>query len=100
MILKLISYDIENNAMRTKLAEKLLAWGFYRLQYSVFAGSITAFQWDKCWHYIQELSIGFNTETDKIMVINISKNEWKRMQKIGEIKNNDEILNEKNTFWM
>lgn len=34
----LISYDISNNRIRTTVANKLIAFGLYRIQYSVFMG--------------------------------------------------------------
>lgn len=36
----LISYDIENDRRRKKVADKLLAFGLERIQYSVFAGPL------------------------------------------------------------
>ena len=36
----LISYDIENNRLRTKIASRLIAAGCVRLQKSVFAGPV------------------------------------------------------------
>jgi len=36
----LISYDIQNNRVRLKLAKILLRHGLYRVQYSVFMGKV------------------------------------------------------------
>ena len=41
----LVSYDIENDRLRLKVANKLLEYGFIRLQKSVFAGTIGAAKW-------------------------------------------------------
>lgn len=38
----LISYDIENDALRVKIAKMLIQTGLHRIQYSVFMGSISA----------------------------------------------------------
>lgn len=37
----LVSYDIESDQLRLQTANKLLEFGFIRLQQSVFAGSLT-----------------------------------------------------------
>ena len=37
-----VAYDIEDNKIRTKLAEILQYYGLSRIQYSVFAGEISA----------------------------------------------------------
>ena len=37
----LISYDIQDDRLRMKLAKSLIRYGMYRIQYSVFMGNIT-----------------------------------------------------------
>ncbi len=39
--LYLISYDIENTPLRTKIAKLLIKAGFHRIQYSVFMGTVS-----------------------------------------------------------
>jgi len=41
----LVSYDIENDRLRLKASNKLLEYGFIRLQKSVFAGKAGDTQW-------------------------------------------------------
>mgnify|MGYP002625191424 CR=1 FL=1 len=36
----LISYDIQEDALRVKIAKTLIRYGMYRIQYSVFMGDI------------------------------------------------------------
>lgn len=36
----LISYDIQNDALRVKIAKTLIQFGLHRIQYSVFMGEI------------------------------------------------------------
>ncbi len=42
MPMHLFSYDIESDALRVKIAKLLIQAGLYRIQYSVFMGSISA----------------------------------------------------------
>jgi CRISPR-associated protein Cas2 len=100
MRLKLISYDISNDRIRKKLSDRLIFWGFERIQYSVFLGTISSFQWDKCWLEIKVLEVGLEIEADRIFVLNISKNEWKKMQVVGFRPEDEEILNEKTSIWI
>ena len=37
----LISYDIQNDSLRSKIAKTLIRYGMYRVQYSVFMGELS-----------------------------------------------------------
>ncbi len=100
MILRLIVYDIENDNYRTKLANKLEAFGFVRLQYSVFCGRHTVVQWQKVWKKIKEFEKKYGMPNDKIYATIISPANFKKMEAIGEKPNFELILDELITVWM
>jgi CRISPR-associated endonuclease Cas2 len=49
----LVCYDIENDNLRTKLANKLTETGFVRLQKSVFLGSPDETLWNRVQNWLQ-----------------------------------------------
>lgn len=100
MILRLITYDIEDNRYRHKLAKKLEAFGFIRVQYSVFCGTHTVTQWERCWEALQKIHCQYGCETDKIYVIIVSKKMFRAMQRIGPAPATGMILSEEITMWV
>jgi CRISPR-associated endonuclease Cas2 len=56
----LVSYDIEDDRLRLKAANKLLETGFIRLQLSVYAGTPSEAAWRQCLLWLQqEVTAGF-----------------------------------------
>lgn len=100
MSAKLIMYDIADDKHRTKLADLLLAWGFLRLQYSVFGGKHTPAQWQRCRKAIATLSKKYGDGTEKIMILNVSTQALKGMDCIGTKPDLSEMLNEKILLWI
>lgn len=100
MILRLISYDIESDRYRHKLAKRLEAFGFLRIQYSVFCGTHTQPQWSLCWQTIEKLHKKYGIESDKIYVIIISRRMFKNMLCIGPEPGIKMILSEEVTMWV
>lgn len=83
-LLLLITYDIEDDRGRTKVANLLKQLGFERLQYSVFAGVCTQAQW-KRWHKrIEKLFSRFYKEGDKLYVIPQSRQLFGKTQIAGQ----------------
>ena len=100
MILRLISYDIEDDKFRNKLAKKLEAFGFERIQKSVFCGTHTLQQWMQCWVLIQKLHKKYGVKDDKVYALVISKKMFRTMQGLGPSPDTKSILNEILTVWI
>ncbi len=78
----LISYDIEIDRIRTKIAKMLIAEGYERLQLSVFVGIHDPVKNSKLWRFLKEWC---NTEdsASQLIVIKVSKEQFKRMHILG-----------------
>lgn len=62
----IVAYDIENNKLRTEIAELLRYYGLVRIQYSVFAGEISASHLSKLPSELFAMDLG---EEDNITII-------------------------------
>lgn len=67
-----VMYDIEIDKSRTKVAKLCKQAGLYRVQYSVFLGTIDANQKDTLQLQIERL---INEETDSVYIFPMSKSE-------------------------
>lgn len=76
-----VLYDIENDKARTKVAKFCKQAGLYRVQYSVFLGTVDTNQRDTL-----ELQIEneINTDTDKVYLFPMSKNELNDTTLMGQ----------------
>lgn len=100
MTIRMVFYDISIDKCRSKLAQKLEAWGFLRMQYSVFCGKHTTTQWKHCWQKIQHIVAKYGNGTEKIYVIILSPSQLLEMKTIGDAPEVIQILNEKITMWV
>lgn len=64
----IVAYDIENNKLRTEIAELLQYYGLVRIQYSVFAGEISASHSSKLPSELFAMNTG---EDDNITIITL-----------------------------
>jgi CRISPR-associated protein Cas2 len=62
----IVAYDIENNKLRTEIAELLRYYGLVRIQYSVFAGEISVSNLSKLPSELFAMDLG---EEDNITII-------------------------------
>lgn len=76
-----VLYDIKENKARNKIAKLCKQAGLYRVQFSVFLGSINANQKDILQLQIQEL---INPENDKVYIFPMSKDELKNTILLGQ----------------
>lgn len=76
-----VLYDIEDDKVRTKVAKLCKQAGLYRVQFSVFLGTIESNQKDTL-----ELQIGqlIDEETDSIYIFPMSKSELKATVLMGK----------------
>ncbi len=76
-----VLYDIENDKARTKVARICKQTGLYRVQYSVFLGTIDAEQRDTMQLQIEAL---INPDRDKVYIFPMSKQELRATILLGQ----------------
>ena len=86
-----VLYDIENDRARTKVAKCCQQAGLYRVQYSVFLGTIDANRKDTLELQVQEL---MDEEKDKIYIFPMSKNELQDSVLLGQAFDKKMLTNE------
>ena len=76
-----VLYDIQNDKARTKLAKCCKQAGLYRVQYSVFLGSLNKNQKDTLELQAEEL---INPDIDKVYIFQMSKEELRQTVLLGQ----------------
>jgi len=76
-----IMYDIEKDKSRSKVAKLCKQAGLYRVQFSVFLGTIDANQKDTLQLQIEDL---INVETDSVYIFPMSKAELQTTVLLGK----------------
>lgn len=76
-----VMYDIENDRARTRIAKYCKQAGLYRVQYSVFLGTLDRDRKDVLELQIEE---EINEEKDKVYIFPMSKDELKRSVLMGQ----------------
>jgi len=76
-----VLYDITNDRARNRVAKYCQQAGLYRVQYSVFLGSVTASDRDTLELQMEE---EIDVSTDKVYVFPMSKNELQDTTLMGE----------------
>ncbi|MEZ4961208.1 MAG: CRISPR-associated endonuclease Cas2 [Saprospiraceae bacterium] len=79
----LIAYDIENDRLRTKTADQLLAAGCIRLQKSVFAGELDGALFKKVESWLKKNVNTAKYPDDKVLILDVGPETMKAMQWIG-----------------
>lgn len=74
-------YDIKEDRARTKVAKKCKLAGLYRVQKSVFLGSLDVNQKDTLELEVSEL---IDKETDSVYIFPMSKNELRQTSLMGQ----------------
>ena len=80
----LIAYDIENDRIRTKTANYLLAAGCIRLQLSVFAGELDGALFRKVDSWLKKNVDTAKYPNDKVLILDVGPETMKAMQWIGQ----------------
>jgi CRISPR-associated protein Cas2 len=97
----LICYDIEKNRQRTKVSNKLIEFGFYRLQYSVFMGAISRTLMKKLQGWLKKESDKFIKPEDSILILRLDGQDLKKMIIFdNERVDRQELLGEKSTLFI
>lgn len=84
-------YDIKDNKARSKVAKCCKQAGLYRVQYSVFLGTLTASEKDSLELEIQDL---IDEEEDSVYIFPMSKNELQATALLGQAFNKDMVTDE------
>ena len=84
-------YDIKDNKARTRVAKCCKQAGLYRVQYSVFLGTLTASQKDSLELEIQDQ---IDEEVDSVYIFPMSKNELQSTTLLGQAFDKDMVTDE------
>lgn len=76
-----VMYDIKNDRIRTKISKSCEKAGLYRVQYSVFLGTIEANEKDTLQLQIEEL---MNEKEDSVYIFPMSKDELRTTALLGQ----------------
>lgn len=76
-----VLYDIQKDKARTRVSKICKQAGLYRVQYSCFLGSLNANQKDSLSLEIEEL---INEDVDKVYIFNMTKEELKGCDMLGQ----------------
>lgn len=76
-----VMYDIEKDAVRTRVAKLCKQSGIYRVQYSVFLGTLEENEKDTLRLRIEEI---INKETDSVYIFPMNKNELNKTILLGQ----------------
>ena len=75
----LVSYDIENDRLRLKTANKLLEFGLIRLQKSVFAGAIADKPWKQLLGWLQKEVVAQFGADDRLLYLPLAEGQSARL---------------------
>ena len=76
-----VLYDIKEDKPRTKIAKLCKQAGLYRVQYSVFLGTINESEKDELQLHIDEL---IDIETDSVYIFPMNKTELQQCALLGQ----------------
>jgi CRISPR-associated protein Cas2 len=76
-----VMYDIKNDKVRTRVAKFCKQAGLYRVQYSVFLGTLEKNEKDALELQIQDI---LNEEIDSVYIFPMSKNELQQTSLLGQ----------------
>ncbi|MDZ7743481.1 MAG: CRISPR-associated endonuclease Cas2 [Bacteroidota bacterium] len=68
IMIYMIMYDISNDALRKKTADRLLAYGYERIQFSIFIGTQNPKQIKGMWRQLKDYA-KVNCPGDKMLII-------------------------------
>ncbi len=76
-----VIYDISSDKTRTKIADRCLDYGLYRVQKSVFLGDLDSNRVDEVILFSKEL---LNEEIDSIYVFPMCREDFEKVRIIGQ----------------
>jgi CRISPR-associated protein Cas2 len=96
----LIAYDITDDKLRTKVANRLIYCGLYRVQFSVFVGTIDDKVLQDFIAWFQNKILILATSDCSLLVVPLSIGQVKSTLSIGtKLLDYDELTGEKHTLF-
>ncbi len=92
-----VLYDIEKDKSRNKIAKLCKQYGLYRVQFSVFLGTVSANEKDELKLAIEA---HINTQTDKVYIFPMNKSELKETILLGQAFDQKLITDEIKTLFI
>lgn len=92
-----VMYDIENDKARTKIAKACQQSGLYRVQYSVFLGTVNADRKDTLQLRIEEL---MDEEVDSVYIFPMSKDELQETKLLGQAFDKEMVTDEVKSLFL
>jgi CRISPR-associated protein Cas2 len=86
-----VMYDIKNDRSRTNIAKACEQAGLFRVQYSVFLGTIEPNEKDTLQLQIEDL---MNEDEDSVYIFPMSKDELKATVLLGQAFDKDRVTDE------
>lgn len=86
-----VMYDIKKDKVRTKVAKICQQAGLYRVQYSVFLGTLEKNQFDSIQLQVEEL---IDEDKDSIYIFPMSKDELQQTVLLGQAFDKDFVTDE------
>jgi CRISPR-associated protein Cas2 len=90
-------YDIKDDKARTKIAKICQQSGLYRVQYSVFLGTIDADRKDELQLRIEEV---MNEDVDSVYIFPMSKDELQDTELLGQAFDKDLVTDEVKSLFL
>jgi CRISPR-associated protein Cas2 len=92
-----VIYDISDDKIRKKVSDKCLNYGLYRIQKSVFAGSLNSNRVDELRVFCENI-LKDGSENDKVYIIPVCKKCFGGLICIGDEFDKELITDNKNTM--
>lgn len=92
-----VMYDIKDDKARTKIAKACQQSGLYRVQYSVFLGTIDADRKDELYLRIEEL---MDEDVDSVYMFPMSKDELQDTELLGQAFDKDMVTDEVKSLFL
>jgi len=97
----LVCYDITDNKLRKKIADKLFYYGLSRVQLSVFIGYVNDIHFERMQNEITEKMNENKKETDSIIFLRINYTNLQKMIIFGNLKaDSDYVKNSGHTIYI
>lgn len=80
----MICYDIEDDGFRQKVANKLIAEGLDRMQWSVFAGDLTDRRMEQLKKWLEKEILKRKPPGNSIIIVNLTPSDFAGMILLGE----------------
>lgn len=92
-----VMYDIEEDKARTKIAKACQQSGLYRVQYSVFLGTIDADRKDSLQLQIEEL---MDEKVDSVYIFPMSRDELQDTELLGQAFDKEMVTDEVKSLFL